>query len=210
MYHPPIIDFLLLSLQGKVMDRTDEELISDYCQGDEEAFSELVERHLKGVYSFVLRFVGDAQEAEDVVQETFLKAWKSAKMYKKESSRFKTWILRIARNSAIDFLRKRKHVPFSEFDTEDGQNIFAETIPDPTPLADEIFAKGQDGEVLNQAILKLPLETREVLVLHYTNGLTFGEIGNLLNQPQNTIKSRHHRALQSLRKLLPSSTPSEL
>ena len=184
------------------MDRTDEQLVADYLAGEEGAFSELVERHLKTVYSFVARFVGDTHEAEDIVQETFLKAWKSAKQYRQESSKFKTWILRIARNSAIDFLRKRKHIPFSQFETDDGQNVLAETVPDLHELPDELFSKQENIEMVQAAIAKLPPDAREILLLHYTNGLTFLEIGEMLGQPHNTVKSRHHRAVQNLRKLL--------
>ncbi len=184
------------------MDRTDEDLVAAYISGEEGAFSKLVERHLKTVYSFVIRFVGDAQEAEDIAQETFLKAWKSLKQYKVESSKFKTWILRIARNTAIDYLRKRKNIPFSEFETEDGQNILVETVPDTAELPDLLFAKLEDTATLSKAVAKLSPEAREVLLLHYTNGLTFLEIGEILGQPQNTVKSRHHRALLNLRTIL--------
>ncbi len=184
------------------MERSDEELLAAYVRGDEHAFTQLVERHLKTVYSFVVRCVGDEQDAEDIVQETFLKAWKNAKTYREEASKFKTWVLRIARNAAIDHLRKRKHVPFSAFDTDEGVNMLAETVPDTEALPDEQFAKAQDVELLNRALLTLPPEAREILLLHYTNGLTFLEIGEMLQQPQNTVKSRHHRAVLSLRKAL--------
>lgn len=189
------------------MDRTDEDLVAAYISGEEGAFSKLVERHLKTVYSFVIRFVGDAQEAEDIAQETFLKAWKSLKQYKVESSKFKTWILRIARNTAIDYLRKRKNIPFSEFETEDGQNILVETVPDTAELPDLLFAKLEDTATLSKAVAKLSPEAREVLLLHYTNGLTFLEIGEILGQPQNTVKSRHHRALLNLRTILDGAGP---
>ena len=184
------------------MERSDEELLAAYLRGDEEAFSILVDRYLKVVYSFVVRFVGDEHDAEDIVQETFLKAWKSAKSYNESTSKFKTWVLRIARNSAIDHLRKRKQVPFSAFDTDEGLNMLAETVPDTAPLPDEEFAKAQDAESLNKAMQSLNPEAREILLLHYTSGLTFLEIGELLGQPQNTVKSRHHRAVLSLRKVL--------
>ncbi len=192
------------------MDRTDEELVLDYLAGREEAFSLLVERHLKTVYSFVVRFVGDPGEAEDIVQDTFLKAWKHIPTYRQESSKFKTWILRIARNTAIDYLRKRKHIPFSEFETDEGQNIFAETVPDTQELQDELFARQQDRDALEKAIHTLPLDAREVVLLHYTNGLTFIEIGELLGEPQNTVKSRHFRAMQSLRRILAGTKGDEL
>ncbi len=186
------------------MDRTDEELIADFVEGNEEAFSTLVERHLKTVYSFVVRFVGNSEEAEDIVQETFLKAWKGAKQYRAEASKFKTWVLRIARNTAIDFLRKRKHIVFSEFENDEGQNVLAETVPDPHELPDEVFARIENADMLAKTIDKLSPEAREILLLHYTNGLTFLEIGEMLNEPTNTVKSRHHRAIQNLKKLLPT------
>ena len=97
--------------------------------GDESAFAELTKRHLSGVYSFVVRYVGNAEEAEDITQDTFLKAWKSLKKYDPSSSKFKTWLFRIARNTSIDFLRKKKHVPFSQFETEGGVNVLNRNCP---------------------------------------------------------------------------------
>jgi RNA polymerase sigma-70 factor (ECF subfamily) len=138
------------------------------------------------------------------VQETFLKAWKSASQYRQEASKFKTWVLRIARNSAIDYLRKRKYVVFSEFENDAGQNVLVETVPDPTELQDELFARKEDSETLLKAVEQLSPEAREILLLHYTSGLTFQEIGDMLREPPNTVKSRHHRAIQSLKKLLGS------
>ena len=184
------------------MERSDEELMADFVAGDEEAFSQLVERHLKTVYSFVVRFVGNEHEAQDITQETFLKAWRAARTYRTEASKFKTWVLRIARNSAVDYLRKKKHIPFSQFDTAEGENVLIETTPDPAALPEELFAKAQDAQRLGAAVQQLAPDAREILLLHYTNGLTFLEIGELLGQPQNTVKSRHHRAILNLRKAL--------
>ncbi len=184
------------------MDRSDEELIAAYVRGDETIFGTLVERHLGSVYSFVQQFVGDAQEAEDITQDTFVKAWKSALQYRVEASKFKTWLLRIARNTAVDFLRKRKAIPLSYFDTNDGQNVLAETVEDTLELADELFAKTEDVTFVAKMLQTLPPDGREVLVLHYTNGLTFLEIGEMLGEPLNTVKSRHYRAVRQLRKSL--------
>ena len=184
------------------MNRTDEELLAAFVAGDEEAFSTLTGRHLKTVYSFAMRFVGDSNEAEDIVQETFLKSWKSAGQYKEEASKFKTWVLRVARNTAIDHLRKRKHIPFSQFDTEDGHNVLVETVPDTESLPDEVVATFQDAQMVQEALAELSPDAREVVVLHYVNGLTFLEIGDMLGEPQNTVKSRHHRAIINLRKIL--------
>src|ERR1700761_954795 len=111
--------------------RSDEELIAAYLSGEEAAFGELTQRHLRQVYSFALRLVGDSAAAEDISQETFLKAWKSLQKYDESSSKFKTWLLRIARNTAIDYLRKKKHVPLSYFENNTGGNVLAETVADP-------------------------------------------------------------------------------
>ncbi len=184
------------------MDRSDEDLISAYLKGDELAFAELTRRNLAGVYSFIARFVGNAEEADDITQETFFKAWKSLKKYNSRTSKFKTWLLRIARNSAIDFLRKKKHVPFSQFETEEGVNVLTETVPDTEELPDALLIKLEDAKELRKTLEKLPPKAREVLLLYYTNDLTFEDIGEMLGEPANTVKSRHRRALQSLRKIL--------
>lgn len=184
------------------MDSTDEELIAHYLTGEESAFAELTRRHLAGVYSFVLRFVGNSEEAEDITQESFLKAWKSLKKYDPSSSKFKTWLFRIARNSAIDFLRKKKHVPFSYFETPEGSNVLTETVASDDELPDALMMRLEDAKELHATLERLPAKAREILLLYYTNEFTFEEIGEMLGEPTNTVKSRHRRALQALRKIL--------
>lgn len=190
------------------MDERDEDLIAAYIAGDEDAFATLTARHIKGVYSFAYRLIGDTHAAEDVTQETFVKIWKSLKSYNQGTSKFKTWMLHIARNTAIDFLRKRKHVPLSQFDDEEGHNSITDTSADEEKLPDELFAEGEDIQMLAEATSKLPTKQQEVLILHYTNGLTFEEISEVLREPHNTVKSRHHRALLALRKLIPKDAPN--
>jgi RNA polymerase sigma-70 factor (ECF subfamily) len=189
------------------MDRTDEDLIADYLEGDEKAFEELTKRHLTTVYSFVYRLVGETHAAEDITQEVFLKAWKSLKKYNPETSKFKTWMLRIARNAAIDYLRKRKYPALSEFEDEEGKNSVADTLTDEALPADEAFAEAEDVELVTKAVMELSPAHREILTLHYTNHLTFEEIGQMLKEPNNTVKSRHHRALLALRKILSLHAP---
>jgi RNA polymerase sigma-70 factor (ECF subfamily) len=184
------------------MEQSDEELIREYLRGDEAAFGELTARHLKTVYSFAYRFVGNADAAEDIAQDTFLKAWKSLKKYRPETSKFKTWLLRIARNTAIDSLRKRKMIAFSAFENEAGVNTLAETIPDENLLPDALFANQQDAQKVAECVAQLSPKYREVLALYYTNHLTFDEIGTLLGKPTNTVKSQHRRGLIALRALL--------
>jgi RNA polymerase sigma-70 factor, ECF subfamily len=184
------------------MERTDEELIPAYLSGEEEAFGELTQRHLGGVYSFALRLVGDNAAAEDIAQETFLKAWKSLKKYDAKTSKFKTWILRIARNTAIDYLRKKKHVPISAFETESGSNVLAETVAAEDELAPAMLERLDDARELHQTLEQLAPKHREILLLYYSNDCTFEDIASLLHEPTNTVKSRHRRALTALRGLL--------
>jgi len=184
------------------MERTDEELISAYLAGEEAAFGELTARHLRGVYSFALRLVGDGAAAEDIAQETFLKAWKNLKKYDERSSKFKTWMLRIARNTAIDYLRKKKHIPLSAFENETGSNVLAETLADTEELAPAMLERLDDARELHAVLEHLSPKHREIVLLYYSNDLTFEEIAQTLGEPTNTVKSRHRRALAALKALI--------
>src|SRR6185437_858950 len=164
------------------MERSDEELLAAYLGGEESAFGELTARHLKGVYSFVLKFVGGQHEAEDIAQESFLKVWKNLQNFRPEKSSFKKWLLRIARNSSIDFLRKKKHIPFSEFE-KDGEHTLAETVPAPDALPYELWEQAENSAALTEALQELTPRHREILLLYYTNDLTFDEIGAMLGEP---------------------------
>lgn len=180
------------------MHKTDETLIAEYLAGEEEAFSLLVKRHLKMVYSFAARSV--KSDAEDITQEVFLKVWKNLANYDSQDAKFKTWLMRIARNTVIDALRKRKPFAFSELE-RDGEDTFADA-PDQGPLPDEIVARAHDERRIEAALAEMPPLYREVLLLHYMSGLTFLEIGRVLNVPPNTARSRHRRALAHLRRNL--------
>jgi RNA polymerase sigma-70 factor (ECF subfamily) len=180
----------------------DEDLIVTYLEGEDSAFELLVQRHLKLVYSFVFRFVGNEKDAEDIVQETFIKAWKNLKNYSRQSSRFKTWLMHIARNTAIDYLRKKQHVPFSKLEGEDETGWFAENLPDEALLPEELLAHKGDVEDLERAMLEISPVYREVLLLYYGSNLTFEEAATISGIGVNTLKSRHRRAVAELRKLL--------
>ncbi|MDE2213319.1 MAG: sigma-70 family RNA polymerase sigma factor [Patescibacteria group bacterium] len=181
---------------------TDEALIAAYLAGEEEAFTTLVDRHLSSVYDFAFRLCGNTHEAEDIAQETFLKAWHNLKKYRSQSARVRTWLFTIARNTTVDHLRRRRSTALSEFERDDGSNYLTDTLPDTAPLPDEAFAEAENIEMLEEALEKLPVRAREVLILHFREELTFEEIGAILNEPLNTVKSRHRRALIALRKLV--------
>jgi len=178
------------------MERTDEELVTAHLAGDEEAFSRLVKHNLKSIYSFAARSAPN--DAEDIVQDVFLKAWKNLKSFNPDTAKFKTWLMRIARNTVIDHLRKKTPHIFSELERAEGEDRFANE-PDTSPLPDEVVARAHDARALEAALAELAPPSREVLLLRYMNQLSFEEIAEVLNKPANTVRSRHRRALTHLR-----------
>ncbi len=187
-----------------MQDHTDSQLITKYLAGDEESLEVLVKRYLKPIYSFVYRYIGSEQEAEDVTQEVFVKVWRNLKKFN-QNKKFKTWIFSIAKNTSIDWLKKKKAIPFSNLENEEGENLLIETLADPSPLPNEneIFERVSIAETLNTAMNQLNPKYRMVLFLRYNDHFTFREIAESLGESLHTIKSRHRWALIQLRKLLP-------
>lgn len=182
---------------------TDEEIISSYLYGDEAAFKKLVDRYTAPLYNFVAR-LGSRADAPDVLQEVFLKAWKNISSFDGGKASFKTWIFTIAKNTATDFLRKKKSLLFSDMkiSEEEDMNSFAENIPAEELLPPQALQKLEDAQFLNNLLQNLRPEYREILSLHYQEEMTFEEIGEILHKPQNTVKSQHRRAILELRKML--------
>jgi len=179
----------------------DEQLIDNYLKGDEKSLEILIKRYLKLIYSFAFRFVTSSQEAEDIAQEVFIKMWCNLKKFDK-NKKFKSWIFSIAKNTCLDAIKKKKTIPFSEFEDERGKNIFIETITDRSLLPDELYERADMMNELNLAIAKLSSGYRLVEQLHCIEELTFKEISQILNKPLNTLKSQHRRALIQLKKIL--------
>lgn len=194
----------------------DQNLIKKYFQGDEKALEILIKVYLKPIYSFVYRYVNNEQDAEDITQEVFVKVWRNLKKFNpqknhfltlidKQQKSFKTWIFSIAKNTSIDWLKKKKAIPFSNFENEKGENPLTETLADPAPLPNEIFERANIAEILNSATQQLLPKYRMILSLRYNDHFNFREISETLSEPLNTIKSRHRRAIILLKKLLPKT-----
>ena len=180
------------------MEYSDDDLILQYRAGDQKAFDELVIRYLDQIYGFARRMTGNAGEAEDIAQETFVKVWKMLHRYRTTNT-FKSWVFAIARNTAIDRLRKKKTPVFSDFENAEGKNSVTDTATDPDTIPEMLIEKAETKKLLDGALADLPPVDREILVLHYSDDLTFEAIGKILKKPLNTVKSRHRRALQRLR-----------
>ncbi len=180
---------------------SDEKLIKDYLNGDEHALRLLIEKNIKTIYNFVFQYVGDKDDADDITQETFVKVWKNIKKYKTGGT-FKFWLFRIAKNTALDHIKKKRPVTFSSLEKKDSDLNLVENITDPFPFPDEMMRRTNAAEILNKAVKKLAAPYRVILFLYYHDGLNFRQIAETLEEPLDTIKSRHRRALLTLRKEL--------
>ncbi len=179
------------------MDKTDVQLVQEILLDTQGSFEELVTRYTKPLYNFTLRLTGSIQTAEDLVQETFIKVWKNLAKYDQKQS-FRGWIFTIARNTTTDYMRKKKTIPFSVL-SKDDEHLFEETLSDDTELPHESLAYLEDVALLEKILATLPIEYQMVFLLHYQEGLTFEEIGEVVDKPPNTVKSWHRRALITLR-----------
>jgi len=184
------------------MNRTDEQLVADHLAGDETALRFLVGRYLKPVYNLALRLTGDGDEAEDIAQDAFVKMWRHLGRYRPGRS-FRAWLYTIVRRTTIDHWRRKRHVPFSDFENEDGGNFLEEGLTDPGPLPDESAMTAEEAAAATAAVKELPVIYRTVLYLRHDDELTFEEIGEVLDKPLNTVKSQYRRAVIRLRRILP-------
>jgi len=171
---------------------TDEQLISRFQNGDVSSFDILVRRYQNPLFNYVSRFVGDATEAEDIVQETFYRLYRN-KHYYKEIAKFSTWIYTIAGNLARTELRRKKKRKFFSI------NFFMSTdkdydIPDPTSSPEEKLDAVVTDEIIQKAIKKLAPKFKEVILLRDVQGFSYDEIAEIVNVPLGTIKSRVNRA----------------
>ena len=183
----------------------DEALVAAYIDhGDERAFRLLVERHQDRIFGYLVGMVRDREVASDLFQETFLRA--IAAMQKRRGSyekqgRWLGWVMRIARNAALDHLRSRKKWQDVDSGDEEGTSFF-ERLPDEGPDATILLDTAERVAELREAIEKLPPEQREVVLLRHESELTFREIAEITDVSINTALGRMRYALINLRKIL--------
>jgi len=180
----------------------DRQLIEQYLDGDETSLNLLVGKYFRRVYSFVYLLVNDKKEAEDLTQETFVKAWRGLKKFD-SSKNFRAWLLTIAKNCAIDYWRRKKSLPFSQLE-QDGISVL-ESLTDGAPLPSEQVEKIISTVQLSRSLADLPAKQRAIISLYYEDGLNFREISEIMNESINTVKSRHRRALFFMRRSMDKS-----
>jgi len=169
--------------------------------GDSDAFRLLVEQHSRAVFRLAFRMTGNEQDAEDVVQETFLRAYRQLDKYEARAS-FSTWLYRIASNYSLDLIRMRKrHEDKRERGNAEERDIL-QTLPVNTPGPDRILYSSQVQERVNEALNELSAQERTAFVLRHFEGMSIDQIGETLGTGTNATKHSIFRAVQKLRRSL--------
>ena len=174
---------------------TDAELVERIAKADEQAFCELMHRHQDAVYGFARRFLGDAREAEDVAQETFLRLYRMAESYRPEAA-LRTFLLRITRNLCIDIYRKKRPELMDEL---------PETTDRQTPL--DLLESAIEARRVEKAVADLPPNQRAAIQLRHSEHLPYSQIAQVMNVSVSAVESLLVRARRTLRKALGAGAP---
>lgn len=179
------------------------ELVSAYINGDESAFETLVRRYKNKIFTTIYLVVKDQDVAEDLLQDTFIKAIKTLRNGKyNEEGKFLPWILRIGHNLAIDYFRRAKRYPSVVF--EDGSNVF-NSLNFAEGSIETQQIKKESHEHLRTLIKQLPEQQREVLIMRHYEDMSFQEIADATGVSINTALGRMRYALINLRKMMSNS-----
>jgi len=186
---------------------SEKELVSRAQQGDESAFTQLVEQNQGRIYNLTLRMTGNPEDAADLTQEAFLSAWRALPDFQGNSS-FATWLYRLASNASIDFIRRERRrretapvIPL-EYSGDDGEERHTMELPDYRYSPEASMDRQELRSAIEQGLAALSEQHRTVLVLREIEGLSYGEIASALQVEEGTVKSRISRARIELRKLL--------
>jgi len=170
--------------------------------GDSDAFRLLVEQHSRAIFRLAFRMTGNEEDAEDVVQETFLRAYRQLDKYEARSS-FSTWLYRIASNYSLDLIRMRKrHEDKRERGSAVDDRDILQSIPVDSPGPDRLLYGSQVKDRVNAALNELSAQERTAFVLRHFEGHSIQEIGEALGTGANATKHSIFRAVQKLRKSL--------
>lgn len=182
--------------------REDDQLVKRAVGGDEQAYRELVEKYERALYFHILKMIKDKEQVEDLVQETFVKAFDNLKSYSTNYA-FSTWLYRIATNHTIDYLRKKKLQTMSIDDpvkTKEGDMRMQ--LPDESAETDRKIIRKQRQNMVREAIKDLPPKYRRVIEMRHMEEKSYQEIADVLELPLGTVKAHIFRARELLYKLL--------
>ncbi|MCX6829021.1 MAG: RNA polymerase sigma factor [candidate division Zixibacteria bacterium] len=177
------------------------DLVHDFTKGDHEAFTELVRRYKKKVYSLAFRMLENHLDADEVTQETFVRIYEKRNQLR-SADFFSSFILRIATNYAIDLIRKRQKRFVSVEDDEEMVPSVQVQLADKIVAPDRALENEELSEVINRAISLLPPRQKITVILHDVEGYTMEEVAVALDCPEATVRSNLHIARLKLRKWL--------
>ncbi|GAB4460787.1 MAG: sigma-70 family RNA polymerase sigma factor [Armatimonadaceae bacterium] len=181
-------------------DAEERQLIEKSRKGDVVAFDQLVRRYERNVFNAAYRMSGSYDDASDISQEAFVRAWNNLKSFRGDAA-FSTWLYRIVTNIFLDDRKRKKNRRHQSLDEErelDESNV-ARQYEDPSPGPQELAEGEERRRILEQAIASLPENQRAIMVLYHNQGLAYEEIAEITGLPMGTVKSRLNRARLALR-----------
>jgi RNA polymerase sigma-70 factor (ECF subfamily) len=182
------------------MNWTDEELVARSRGGDLDSFNQLILRWERPIYALAYRVIGREEDARDVCQETFLRAFRGLPGFKGEA-KFSSWLYRIALNLSRDWIRRQRRAPTVQLpEGADPSEVAAEQGP--VESIEDLVSRRELSAVVEEAMALLPEEQRTAIVLKEYHGMTFQEIADLQACPLSTVKTRLYQGLSVLRRHL--------
>jgi RNA polymerase sigma-70 factor (ECF subfamily) len=194
-------DMTLVEKRGPAalcMTWTDEELVARSIGGDAESFNQLILRWERPIYALAYRTIGREEDARDICQETFLRAFRALPGFRGQA-KFSSWLYRIALNLCRDWIRRERRTPVVQA-SEDIDLIELAAAAEPSESIEDLVARKDLTRLVERAMAKLPEEQRTAIVLKEYHGLTFQEIADLVGCPLSTVKTRLYQGLTVLRR----------
>ena len=187
---------------------TDEELVARSISGDAESFNELILRWERPIYALAYRTIGREEDARDVCQETFLRAFRALPGFRGQA-KFSSWLYRIALNLCRDWMRRERRTPVVQA-PEDVDLLDLAAAAEPSESIEDLVARKDLTRLVQRAMQLLPEEQRTAIVLKEYHGLTFQEIADLIGCPLSTVKTRLYQGLTVLRRELSKNSKATL
>src|SRR6187399_536335 len=182
------------------MTRTDEELVARATAGDQDSFNQLVARWERPIYALAFRTLGREEEARDVVQEAFLRAFRGLKGFRGQA-KFSSWLYRITLNLCRDWIRRERRQPIAQ--APEGVDLLdLASEQSPTETIEDLVARKEISQAVARIMADLPEDQRTAILLKEYHGLTFQEIADMLDCPLSTVKTRLYQGLSVLRRQL--------
>ena len=185
---------------GSLMARTDEELVALSMGGDADSFNQLILRWERPIYALAYRVIGREEDARDVCQETFLRAFRALPGFKGQA-KFSSWLYRIALNLCRDWIRRQRRAPVMQA-PEGVELVELASERGPVESIEDLVSRRELSAVVAEAMALLPEEQRTAIVLKEYHGMTFQEIADLQGCPLSTVKTRLYQGLSVLRRHL--------